>query len=173
MKRVIKLNKTSIIGIGGLLAVILCLSLFTDFGSKSLNYLSAIYASVLETLANSDRASANLANLSVNPLLAAAAQMKADDMASRSYFSHNTPEGLSPWYWFSKAGYNYKYAGENLAVNFVDSEEVEHAWMDSPLHRLNILNPNFTEIGIATSTGIYEGRSAIFVVQMFGTPLSP
>jgi uncharacterized protein YkwD len=38
-------------------------------------------------------------------------------------------------------------------------------------HFLNIVNPKYTEIGIATSTGIYKGREAVFVVQMFGTPI--
>ena len=68
------------------------------------------------------------------------------------------------------AGYEYKHAGENLAVNFVDTEEIHRAWTNSRSHFLNIVNPKYTEIGIATSSGIYKGREAIFVVQMFGTP---
>ena len=59
--------------------------------------------------------------------------------------------------------------GENLAVNFQNSEDVETAWMNSRGHWLNIMNPKFKEIGIATSTGIYKGRQAVFVVQMFGS----
>lgn len=139
--------------------------------STALDSLSAIYASVLVNLTNQNRTAANIAELKVNPVLEKAAQMKADDMASRSYFAHNTPEGQTPWYWFEKAGYQYVYAGENLAVNFEESEDVETAWMNSRGHFLNIMNPKFTEIGIATSTGIYKGRTAIFVVQMFGYPL--
>ena len=135
-----------------------------------LDSLSAIYASALVTLANRDRAAQNVSELTVNPLLEKAAQMKADDMAAKSYFAHNTPEGLTPWYWMEQAGYKYTFAGENLAVNFNDSEAVETAWKNSPTHWYNIINPRFTEIGIATSTGIYKGRTAIFVVQMFGSP---
>lgn len=135
-----------------------------------LDSLSAIYASVLVNLTNQNRAAANINELKVNPLLEKAAQLKADDMATKGYFAHNTPEGLTPWYWFKEAGYNYAYAGENLAVNFQNSEDVETAWMNSRGHFLNIMNPKYTEIGIATSTGMYKGREAIFVVQMFGTP---
>jgi len=113
---------------------------------------------------------ANVSELKVSPILEKAAQMKADDMASKSYFAHNTPDGKTPWYWLEQAGYRYIYAGENLAVNFENSEDVETAWMNSPGHFLNIMNPKYTEIGIATSTGIYKGREAVFVVQMFGKP---
>lgn len=137
----------------------------------AIDSLSAIYASVLVNLTNKDRVAANVSELKVNPLLEKAAQMKADDMASKGYFAHNTPDGKLPWYWFEQAGYRYQYAGENLAVNFSNSEEVETAWMNSRGHFLNIVNPKYTEIGIATSTGIYKGREAVFVVQMFGTPI--
>ncbi len=150
--------------------IFLSLLILSPVVHNSLDYISAIYAGVLETLANKDRVRENLSSLTKSPLLTKAAQMKADDMVARGYFAHNTPEGLTPWYWFVKAGYRYKYAGENLAVSFIDSKEVHEAWMASTLHRDNILNPDFTEIGIATSTGIYDGREAIFVVQMFGRP---
>ncbi len=158
------------IAIGILIAAIALFSFFPGFRSGVLNSLSAVYASVLVTLTNQNRAMANIAELKVNPLLERAAQMKADDMASKSYFAHNTPDGKTPWYWLDEAGYKYVFAGENLAVNFTESEDVERAWMNSRGHFLNIMNPRFTEIGIATSTGIYKDREAIFVVQMFGAP---
>ena len=152
------------------LLILVCLIGVFSFRTTVLDSLSAIYASVLVNLANKDRVDADVSELAVNPVLEKAAQMKADDMANRSYFAHNTPEGFSPWYWLEQAGYKYIYAGENLAVNFENSEDIETAWMNSRSHFLNIVNPKFTEIGIATSTGIYKGREAIFVVQMFGTP---
>jgi uncharacterized protein YkwD len=138
--------------------------------NAAVNSLSAIYGAVLVNLANQDRVKANLAELKVNPILEKAAQMKADDMAAKSYFAHNTPDGKTPWYWFKEAGYEYSVAGENLAVNFQDSGEVHQAWVNSRGHFLNIINPRFTEIGIATSSGTYKGRSAVFVVQLFGNP---
>ncbi len=63
--------------------------------------------------------------LAVNPVLERAAQAKADDMAAKSYFSHNSPDGVTPWFWLNQAGYVFTYAGENLAANFSDSIDVE------------------------------------------------
>jgi hypothetical protein len=71
---------------------------------------------------------------------------------------------------FNQVNYKFLYAGENLAVNFSDSGDVINAWMNSPSHRSNILNHNFTETGIATAQGTYNGQSALFVVQLFGQP---
>ena len=166
-KEIMKLK----IAIACLAVLIVLISVIPSFRTSVLNSLSAIYASVLVSLTNQNRAAANIAELKINPLLEKAAQMKADDMASKSYFAHNTPEGKTPWYFVEQAGYKYIYAGENLAVNFENSEDVETAWMNSRGHFLNIMNPKYTEIGIATSTGIYKGRTAIFVVQLFGAPM--
>jgi hypothetical protein len=134
--------------------------------------LAAVLSPVLIDLTNADRQANNLLPLRSNAVLAEAAKLKAEDMASKGYFAHNSPQGLSPWYWFAKVGYTFIYAGENLAINFDESTDVEKAWMDSPGHRANILNQHFTEIGIATKSGTYQGSPAIFVTQMFGTPLA-
>jgi len=132
--------------------------------------VGAVVASVLVDLANADRSAEGLGELIPNPTLQQAAQMKADDMASKGYFAHETPDGFTSWHWFGKAGYDFRYAGENLAVYFSDSAEVEKAWMNSPLHRANILSDKFTEIGIAIAHGRYQDRETTFVVQMFGDP---
>jgi len=153
-----------------LVVLVVLIGAIPSFRATVFDSLSAIYASVLVNLTNKDRARENISELKVSPILEKAAQMKADDMASKGYFAHNTPEGLTPWYWFTLAGYKYAFAGENLAVNFEESEDVQTAWMNSRGHFLNIMNPKYTEIGIATSTGIYKGREAVFVVQMFGSP---
>jgi uncharacterized protein YkwD len=134
------------------------------------DYLAAVIESTVINLTNTDRASNNLAYLSENPLLDRAAQMKADDMAKNSYFAHTSPGGVTPWHWFKESGYAFAYAGENLAIRFSDSVDVERAWMNSPTHRANILSPHFTEIGVGIAQGIYEGQPTIFVVQEFGTP---
>ena len=133
-------------------------------------FLAAVVPAVLTDLANEDRAEAGLSSLTTNPVLAEAARMKAEDMAEHEYFAHVSPQGLEPWYWFYRAGYTFTKAGENLAVDFTDSHDVNEAWMDSPGHRANIMNGAFTEIGIAAVSGTFEGRKTIFVVQMFGTP---
>jgi uncharacterized protein YkwD len=152
-----------------LVLLVVSFGFLPGFRASVVDSLSAIYASVLVNLANEERLANNISELKTNESLEMAAQMKADDMAAKGYFAHNTPDGKSPWYWIEQAGYEYKYAGENLAVNFLDSNEVHTAWKNSRGHFLNIINPKYTEVGIATSTGIYKGREAIFVVQMFGT----
>lgn len=134
------------------------------------DYLAAVINATLVNLANADRQTNNLQYLAVNPVLERAAQLKAEDMAKKSYFAHTSPEGLTPWHWFKEAGYTFVYAGENLAVRFSDSVDVERAWMNSPGHRANILNTHFKEIGIGIAEGLFEGQPTIFVVQMFGAP---
>jgi len=131
---------------------------------------AAVISAVLVDLANGDRAAQSLGSLAISPVLTAAAQAKADDMAAKGYFAHVSPEGRDSWYWFKQAGYSFTYAGENLAVDFSDSGDVEHAWMNSPKHRENLLDPHFTEIGIATAQGTFEGHATTFVVQMFASP---
>jgi uncharacterized protein YkwD len=170
MKLKIKETMKLKIGIAFLAVLIILIGVIPTLRQETIDSLSAIYASVLVNLTNKDRLANKVGELKVNPLLEKAAQMKADDMATKGYFAHNTPDGKTPWYWVEQAGYQYKYAGENLAVNFENSEDVETAWMNSRGHFLNIINPKYEEIGIATSTGTYKGRTAIFVVQMFGTP---
>lgn len=133
-------------------------------------YVAAVISAVLVDLANDDRERAAIPELVVNPKLAAAAQLKANDMAQKGYFAHQTPDGYDSWHWFELVGYDYSHAGENLAVDFSESTDVEKAWMQSPTHRDNILNSKYTEIGIATAKGIYKGRETTFAVQMFGRP---
>lgn len=136
------------------------------------NQFASVIDSVLVDLTNTDRAAYNLGTLTVNDKLTAAAQAKANDMAAKSYFAHTSPEGVDSWFWFKQAGYDFQHAGENLAVDFSDSADVERAWMNSPTHRDNILNGKYAEVGIATAVGTYQGRPTVFVVTMFGTPRS-
>jgi hypothetical protein len=132
--------------------------------------VAAVISSVLVELANTDRNAQGLATLKVNPLLNEVALAKANDMAAKQYFAHNSPDGLTPWHWFKEKGYAFTYAGENLAIDFNESSDVERAWMNSPTHRANIVGTQFTEIGIAVVPGTYQGRPTNYVVQVFGTP---
>ncbi len=127
-----------------------------------------VVSAVLRDLANSERAVSGTHLLALNPLLSKAAQMKADDMAARSYFSHNDPAGKEPWHWLEEAGYSYSYAGENLAINYFDSLDVQKAWMESTEHRANILKKNYTDMGIGVAHGTFESKPAVFIVQFFG-----
>jgi len=131
--------------------------------------VSTILPAVIVADTNKEREEASLTPLSRNDLLDVAAQMKADDMASKGYFAHYSPGGVSPWHWFNEASYKYVNAGENLAVHFTDSDKVVKAWMNSPTHRENIMNGSYREIGIGTATGMYQGYDTVFVVQLFGS----
>jgi uncharacterized protein YkwD len=97
---------------------------------------------------------------------------KIDHMVSNKYFSHNSPNGVTPWYFINKVGYIFIYAGENLAMDFTDSWEVQNAWLNSPTHKANLLNSNFKDIGISTREVFFNGRKTVFIVQMFGTESS-
>ncbi|MDQ5922322.1 MAG: hypothetical protein QG614_235 [Patescibacteria group bacterium] len=135
-------------------------------------FLASVLPAVLTELTNEERIDNDVPVLKENPLLVQAAKAKAEDMASKGYFAHTSPEGITPWYWLKQAGYSYKSAGENLAINFLDSEDVSRAWMNSPTHRANIVKKEYTEIGIAVANGMYKGRKTVFVAQFFGTPIA-
>lgn len=136
------------------------------------SYLASILPSVLDDLTNQNRQSQHLSILTVNPVLNEVAQLKANDMAEKGYFAHTSPEGKAPWYWFKQVGYKYEYAGENLAIDFTDSQDVAKAWMNSPTHRANILKNSYTEMGTGIAIGTYDGNPTIFVAQEFGKPAS-
>lgn len=133
-------------------------------------FLAAVVKSDVIMYTDEARAQQGGQALAENELLDAAAQAKADDMAARGYFSHVGPDGEEPWVWLERAGYEYVYAGENLAVRFNDSKDVVDAWMASPTHRANIVKPNYTQIGVGLAEGSYKGGRATFVVQYFGSP---
>lgn len=165
------LRRTGVAVIAAIALVLFGLSVYRGLViNQRTQFTAAVLPAVLVNITNDDRSDEGLGKLVVNPVLEEAARMKAEHMAEYSYFAHVSPDGLDPWYWFYRAGYTFTDAGENLAVNFSDSEDVVQAWMDSPGHRANILNGKFTEIGIAATRGTYKGKSTIFVVQMFGTP---
>ncbi|KKT89869.1 MAG: hypothetical protein UW95_C0003G0065 [Parcubacteria group bacterium GW2011_GWC1_45_14] len=119
-------------------------------------------------LVNQEREMAGLVPLVENGNLSRAAQKKAQDMLEKNYFSHTSPEGLTPWYWIEKAGYDYKFAGENLAINFKTAEKQNKALMDSATHRKNILGEQFNEVGVAVASGTINGKETIITVQQFG-----
>lgn len=156
--------------------MVLVLITFAAANLQSILWLASEYlvATILPAVVmdetNASRVEENLPELTRSSVLDEAARMKAEDMAKGSYFAHWSPEGTSPWHWFTEAGYSYVYAGENLAVHFTDSTAVVDAWLKSPSHRENIMNEKYTEIGIGTAAGKFEGYDTVFVVQLFGTP---
>lgn len=154
----------------GLVGAIVALSPATQRLVRAHANVAAVVTAALVDMANTDRAAHGAGTLAVDPVLQAAAQHKADDMAAKGYFAHFDASGKGPWDWMREAGYVYQDAGENLAIQFTESADVEQAWLDSPTHRQNLLNPRFTEVGIATAEGFYGGRPTTFVAQFFGRP---
>ena len=143
----------------GLLLVIISLVLA---GSRS---AQALTPQQILSLVNQDREKHGLSQLHLNPTLNLAAYAKAKDMVSKNYFAHISPDGTKPWDWFKNLGYNYSYAGENLAEGFTDSYELESSWMSSPSHRANILSPFYSEAGLAI---VPHGDTNI-IVEFFGS----
>lgn len=119
---------------------------------------------------NHERHRQQLAPLTYNQKLSTAAYYKAQDMLRQQYWAHTAPNGTTPWQWFAKVDYNYAYAGENLAKNFVSAHATTTAWMASPKHRANILSPHYTEVGYAVVEGMLDGKPTTLIVSLFGTP---
>jgi len=141
---------------------------FVIYFPKNIFFAEITNNAIIE-FTNRKRELSGLSFLKENPTLDRAAYLKAQNMLEKSYFSHKSPEGISPWYWFKIAGYDYKFAGENLAIGFLDSEEVIEGWYDSPSHKNNLLNQDYQEIGVAVLKGDFQGNEATVVVQLFGT----
>lgn len=135
-----------------------------------LGYASNITVAQVVESTNSQRLASGLGTLSYNTLLAQAAIAKAQNMFSEGYWAHTSPSGKEPWDFIKSAGYVYKIAGENLARDFDSTSPMMSAWMNSPTHRANIMNPRYQEIGIAVVDGQLNGVETTLVVQMFGTP---
>ncbi|MGI5841503.1 MAG: CAP domain-containing protein [Patescibacteria group bacterium] len=137
-----------------------------------LGYSSEITIDKVYEQTNLERIKSGLPSLKYNPELSRSAAAKAQDMFTTGYWSHNSPSGKTPWDFFKMVNYDYSVAGENLAKDFYDTENMMRAWMKSPTHRDNILNGKYQEIGIGVVDGILNGVKTTLVVQHFGTPLS-
>jgi uncharacterized protein YkwD len=96
---------------------------------------------------NAERIRAGCGPLRVDGRLSAAARAHSSDMVKRRYFEHNSPDGGTPEERASAAGYS-DYGGENIAYGQRSAAEVVSDWMGSPDHRRNILDCDFTTIGV-------------------------
>lgn len=119
---------------------------------------------------NKERIKAGLMPLRSNAMLTHSAMIKTNDMITRQYFEHDSPDGKAVSDLVLAAGYDYVIVGENLARgNFADATDLVSEWMKSPGHRANILSPKYQEIGAYVAQGTFEGRTVWFAVQHFGT----
>ncbi|WP_276211116.1 CAP domain-containing protein [Heyndrickxia coagulans] len=115
--------------------------------SQAANTLNA-YEKQVVTLVNEERAKNGLGALKIDTALSKMARVKSNDMATHQYFDHTSPTYGSPFDMMKQFGISYQYAGENIAMGQQTPQEVMNAWMNSEGHRANILNKNFTHIGV-------------------------
>lgn len=160
-------------GIFAIIAIILTgnvfLRLLDSTNLHILGFTSTVTIDEVVRATNEERVAKGLKTLSYNEKLADAARRKAANMFAENYWAHNSPSGKSPWVWFKDAGYNYVFAGENLAKDFGDTGRMMSAWMASPTHRDNIINPKYAEMGLAVVPGTIQGQETVLVVQLFGS----
>jgi uncharacterized protein YkwD len=120
---------------------------------------------------NQQRSLRNLVTLNTNSKLTWAAQSKTDDMQARHYFAHVDPDGHYIWDKIVAAGYTpYLELGENLAIEFFDTDSLISAWMNSPTHRANLLNDGFRDQGMGLTFGdAAKGQYHSAIANTFGT----
>lgn len=147
----------------------LTLNIIPKINPSVLGYASSISKEEVIRLTNEKRKQAGLSALVANNVLSNAAQAKGIDMIAKDYWAHVAPDGTQPWKFFGDYGYKYRYAGENLARDFSNANSAVEAWMDSPSHKENILNPKYKEIGIGVVEGDLAGSDTTIIVQFFGT----
>jgi len=134
-----------------------------------LGYASQIDPDKVIELTNQEREKAGLPGLQTNSELNQAALAKAADMFENNYWAHISPTGTEPWSFITQSGYQYQHAGENLARDFSNPQDVVKAWMASPTHKKNLLDNRYRDIGVAVMDGTLNGVETTLVVQMFGT----
>lgn len=142
----------------------------TKLDAKAVELSTNPEAAKLIQLVNAERAANGLKPLKENGKLDRGAQWKAEDMDAKQYWAHYSPSGEGVGAWLRKTGYEYHNAGENLAMGFSTNEGVIAGWMNSPTHKANILDPNYTETGIGIKIGTFGGASTTFITQFFGEP---
>lgn len=106
------------------------------------------YEQEVARLVNVERAKAGLAPLTLNWELSRVARYKSQDMKDNRYFAHNSPTYGTPFQMIRSFGLSYRTAGENIAMGYATPAAVMNGWMNSSGHRANILNANYTQIGV-------------------------
>jgi uncharacterized protein YkwD len=129
---------------------------------------SLIEISIISAM-NRERAARGLRPLQLNLELTEAANDRIDDLFAQHYFAHVSPQGLQPFVWAERRGYDYRAMGENLATGYAMPQEVVDGWMHSPGHRANILGRDYDEVGVAVAGGspVHAGGGPT-VVALYG-----
>jgi uncharacterized protein YkwD len=145
-------------------------------GSNSVDYSvptrgravqSAIEAEIVART-NLERTRRGLPPLRLNPLLNNSATIHTGNMAAKRRLSHEVYRALlpTPSSRFDFVGYNPSRWAENVAYGYTSAEAVVSAWMNSPGHRANILDPTLREIGVGVARA---GNGALYFTQVFAT----
>lgn len=131
---------------------------------------SNIQTTELLMATNVEREKVGAGDLQISAPLSDAAFLKAQNMFAEQYWAHVSPSGTEPWKWFGDVGYNYSYAGENLAKNYPTSDATVTAWMNSPTHRENLLKKEYVDVGFAVVSGELNGERTTLIVALYGAP---
>lgn len=122
------------------------------------------------SLINIERRARGLSPLNEHEKLNRAALSKVHSLALSGNLEHTSSAAGEPWWPLEEADYRYDVVGENLGVNIETAELLVSEWMASPGHRANILNPEFEDIGIATSRASFLGQRADYIVLYMAKP---
>ena len=136
---------------------------------KVLGVATDITIDKLYELTNQKRGENGLSFLNLSSELSSAACAKANYMFANNLWAHYGSDGTTPWSFILSSGYRYSFAGENLAKDFMFSNDVVQAWMNSPTHRENLLRNDYKDIGFCVANGVIGSQETTLVVQMFGS----
>lgn len=135
-----------------LIAVGQAITIPTTENGTAKNSSPSLEQQVLD-LVNVERSKAGLSLLELDVELSEVAKVKSEDMRDNNYFSHTSPDYGSPFEMMKAFGISYTYAGENIAAGQTSAAAVMKSWMNSSGHKANILNKNYTHIGIGYAKG--------------------
>ena len=121
-------------------------------------------------LTNEIRARVGVPPLKESQTLDTVADGKAEDMLMKQYFAHEGPDKKEVDDWLKSAGYKYLVAGENLAMGFSTPEEVVDGWTKSKTHYENMVDPDFSEIGVGMVVGAFAKTDTTLIAQYFARP---
>lgn len=133
----------------------------------NMNDTRAAEAEVIR-LVNIQRSKNGLQPLAANWQVGRVARYKSQDMINKHYFSHTSPTYGSPFNMMETFGIKFSAAGENIAMGQRTPAEVVNAWMNSPGHRANILNPSYTQLGVGLAK---DSNGTCYWTQMFIKPM--
>ena len=147
----------------------------TEFSKKNSILHTKINRENIVWFTNYERAKANLPPLTASAQLNTSSSRKNDDMFTHQYFNHtragNPPVGFDSF--IDDQSYSFIKIGENLAMgDFSSSAEIVNAWMKSPAHKKNILDPIYRDIGVTATFGTMNGKEVYLITQHFGDPRS-